>query len=76
MLSSLSRGSPVEKLRWIFNLYDIQCDGFITKSEMIMIVSSIYDMLGEQTRPLVEKITAEEHVGKIFNVSRATIINY
>lgn len=35
-----------EKLHWIFNLYDIDGDGFISKNEMQIIVSAIYDMLG------------------------------
>lgn len=38
-----------EKLRWIFGLYDINGDGFISKPEMLAIVSAIYDMLGMQS---------------------------
>lgn len=30
-LSVLLRGSVTEKLRWAFNLYDINKDGYITK---------------------------------------------
>ena len=33
-LSQASRGTIQEKLRWIFGLYDLNGDGFITKAEM------------------------------------------
>ncbi|XP_015795511.1 Kv channel-interacting protein 1-like isoform X2 [Tetranychus urticae] len=66
MLSSLSRGSTSEKLRWIFNLYDINGDGFITKQELLTIVRAVYRMLGDFTKPLVYSNTVQEHVDKIF----------
>lgn len=69
MLSSLSRGSTSEKLRWIFNLYDINGDGFITKQELLTIVRAVYRMLGDFTKPLVYSNTVQEHVDKIFFVS-------
>lgn len=69
MLSSLSRGSILEKLRWIFSLYDINGDGFITKQELLTIVRSIYELLGNLTRPSVDPNTAQDHVEKIFYVS-------
>lgn len=68
MLSSLSRGSTSEKLRWIFNLYDINGDGFITKQELLTIVRAVYMMLGDFTKPLVDSTTVREHVEKIFFV--------
>lgn len=70
MLSSLSRGSPVEKLRWVFSLYDIHGDGYITKEEMVAVVTAIYDLLGESTSPIVEATSAEDHVEKIFKVMK------
>ena len=69
MLSLLSRGSPVEKLRWIFSLYDMKGDGFITREEMLFVVTSVYELLGDSTLPVVEVTSAEEHVDKIFEVS-------
>ncbi|GIX89194.1 calsenilin [Caerostris extrusa] len=45
-LSTISRGSPTEKLQWTFNLYDINGDGCITREEMREIITSIYSLLG------------------------------
>jgi len=61
MLSSISRGSLAEKLRWIFSLYDVDGDGFISKSEMLLIVSAIYDLIGNLPT------AAAEHVEHIFH---------
>lgn len=65
----MSRGSVQEKLQWIFGLYDLNGDGLITKNEMLDVVSSIYEMLGRATEPVVEEHSAKEHVEKIFHVS-------
>ncbi|KAI2659892.1 Calsenilin [Labeo rohita] len=65
-LSVLLRGSVTEKLRWAFNLYDINKDGYITKEEMLAIMKSIYDMMGRYTFPSVKDDAAFEHVEKFF----------
>lgn len=36
-----------EKLSWIFNLYDIDRDGYISKNEMLLITNAIYEMIGK-----------------------------
>lgn len=69
ILSKVSRGSVQEKLQWIFGLYDLNGDGLITKGEMLDVVTSIYEMLGRSTEPVVEENSAKEHVEKIFHVS-------
>lgn len=69
ILSKVSRGSVQEKLQWVFGLYDLNGDGLITKKEMLDVVTSIYEMLGRSTEPLVQDDSAKEHVEKIFHVS-------
>ncbi|XP_072026684.1 Kv channel-interacting protein 4-like isoform X5 [Amphiura filiformis] len=65
-LSVLSRGTLHEKLNWAFNLYDINGDGFITRDEMLLIVQSIYDMMGKYSEPTLEDVTPQEHVERVF----------
>ncbi|KAJ8923485.1 hypothetical protein NQ315_010063 [Exocentrus adspersus] len=62
ILSKVSRGSVNEKLQWVFNLYDLNGDGLITKAEMVDVVSSIYEMLGRATQPAVDDTSAKEHM--------------
>ncbi|XP_037787776.1 neuronal calcium sensor 1-like [Penaeus monodon] len=67
-LSTVSRGSTQEKLQWIFGLYDVNNDGLITKTEMVDVVTAIYEMMGRSTEPQVEETSAKEHVEKIFHL--------
>ena len=41
------RGNADEKLEFAFKLYDLNHDGYILKSEMIRIVTALYQMLGD-----------------------------
>ncbi|KAG8231521.1 hypothetical protein J437_LFUL011559, partial [Ladona fulva] len=75
ILSKVSRGSVQEKLQWVFGLYDQNGDGLITQNEMLDVVSSIYEMLGRSTDPVVEEGSAREHVEKIFHV-RNTFLDF
>ncbi|XP_013782821.2 Kv channel-interacting protein 4-like, partial [Limulus polyphemus] len=65
-LSILSRGTVQEKLRWVFNLYDINGDGYITKDELSRIISSVYDQTGRPVDPLVDDRATKEHVERVF----------
>ncbi|XP_061643876.1 Kv channel-interacting protein 1 isoform X3 [Phyllopteryx taeniolatus] len=65
-LSILLRGSITEKLRWTFNLYDINRDGYINKEEMTDIVRAIYDMMGKYTYPALKTDAHKQHVDAFF----------
>ena len=67
-LSILARGSIEEKLRWIFNLYDINRDGKITKDELEQIVASVYDLMGKHTDPPINEASCKLHVDYVFKV--------
>jgi len=45
-LSTWLRGTFEEQLRWIFRLYDINDQGFLTKEEMLTLIKSIHKLLG------------------------------
>lgn len=69
-LSTLSRGTMEEKLRWTFSLYDINGDGFITRDEMTDIATAVYELMGrspETAGPDPDRI--RDKVDKVFVVS-------
>ncbi|VDK70852.1 unnamed protein product [Dibothriocephalus latus] len=65
-LSTLIHGSTHTKLMWIFHLYDIDGDGVITRSEMLKVIHSIYDLLGKHTDPPYDDNTLKEHMESVF----------
>ncbi|XP_011161582.1 Kv channel-interacting protein 2 isoform X2 [Solenopsis invicta] len=44
-MTSIVNGNVDQKLSWIFRFYDLNGDGCITREEMLVIVSAIYDMV-------------------------------
>ena len=67
-LSLLARGTLKEKLEWAFTLYDVNRDGVITRDEMLCVISSIYNMMGRFSKPLVDEDSARDHVDIVFRV--------
>lgn len=66
------RGSRDDKLHWVFTLYDVNNDGFISKDELFAIIASIYALMGSCTVPRVDELTVTTHVEQIFDVSQTT----
>ncbi|KAA0201994.1 hypothetical protein HAZT_HAZT007565 [Hyalella azteca] len=53
---------------WIFGLYDVNHDGFISKKEMEDVVRAIYEMLGRSTNPPMDEAAPRHHVDKVFRL--------
>ncbi|RWS25472.1 hypothetical protein B4U80_09285, partial [Leptotrombidium deliense] len=66
-LSEISRGNIEAKLQWIFQLYDINGDGYITKKELSIIINSIYSLLGKKSNTVDDKYI-EDKTNRFFEV--------
>jgi len=64
-LSTFCRGTMEQKFQWIFSLYDLNGNGELTRAELNIVVSSIYDMIGKNAYPPVTKDTVSRHVDDI-----------
>ncbi|KAG5685021.1 hypothetical protein PVAND_014224 [Polypedilum vanderplanki] len=65
-LSTLSRGSLDEKLKWTFQLYDVNGDGFISREEMTEVMTSVYELMGKVPEGCKEENQIKEKVDNVF----------
>lgn len=45
-LATLLHGSPEERLRWTFDLYDVDKDGLVSRAELREVTAAVFDLMG------------------------------
>jgi hypothetical protein len=53
---------------FLYSLYDVNHDGYITRAEMLAVTSAIYDLLGDRSNAAQQ--CPQSHVNMIFKVHR------
>jgi len=61
-LSILTKGSLDEKIKWIFQLYDLNKDGVINADEVSSMLNSIYDLMGQYVDPPIDETSRHLHL--------------
>lgn len=74
-MSILTRGSIADKVCWVFNLYDLNGDGFIQPDELLNVVSAVHSLLGTHTEPGLCETTIRCHVQRIFKVGAYFVLS-
>ncbi|KAK1136089.1 hypothetical protein K0M31_000658 [Melipona bicolor] len=62
-IALIINGDMDQKLSWIFKFYDLNGDGYITRKEMLVVISAIYEML--HNGQIIQRIV-NRHVDKVF----------
>lgn len=63
-----------EKIEWIFRLYDIKKQGQLTREELYTVISSVYDMMGKNAYPPIDKWVVVGHVNFILEVKHLSSV--
>jgi len=74
-LQTLIRGTNAEKFGWIFSLYDSRKRGVIGPQELLVVIQSVYELLGRNTSPAVTRSHIHAHVIGIYKSMCESIDN-
>ena len=63
-ISTLLRGTTQEKLKWTFTLYDLNGDGYITKTEVLNVMIAVHELMGSHGHPMVSLVRQKLRRGR------------
>lgn len=66
-------GTTKDKLKWMFHLYDVDGDGYISKQDLNTVVSAVHGLIGSS---LVVDRAINKQVLRIFEVSFLGVFNF
>ncbi|XP_046850728.1 Kv channel-interacting protein 1-like [Xenia sp. Carnegie-2017] len=66
-LSIALHGTTEDKLKWMFHLYDVDGDGYISRHDLIVIVTAVHNLMGSSSISN-ESETIQEQVLRIFEI--------
>jgi len=61
-LSILMRGTPEEKIRWMFYFYDLNRDGMVCREEVSSMIMGIYNLMGLSVNPPIDEDIKRQHL--------------
>ncbi|KAM3174670.1 hypothetical protein ACTXT7_010072 [Hymenolepis weldensis] len=69
-LSCLIHGTQEEILNWVFDLYDYDKDGYISRQELVVLIRAVNDLLGptQNIKELMENV--DEKANRMLNILR------
>lgn len=66
-LSITSRAPMPERIKWAFELYDRDRDGFVTPEELYVVVNALYKMTGSIVKMPADEDTPQKRVDKLMS---------
>ncbi|XP_055341221.1 hippocalcin-like protein 4 isoform X2 [Paramacrobiotus metropolitanus] len=65
-MSLLARGTLTQKLQWVFNLYDLNGTGKVSRANMKEILMAMHLMLGSHSQPCIDEQSINTQIDQIF----------
>ncbi len=56
------RGTPEEKIRWMFYFYDLNRDGMVCREEVSSMIMGIYNLMGLSVNPPIDEDIKRQHL--------------
>lgn len=69
-LSIILRGSLDEKLRWIFLMFHVNCNGYFTRRDLGLVINAVYEPQGRFNNLNVRRKVVPERVDAFFKVNQ------